>query len=217
MRPDIAFAVSKLSQFFTNPNSCHWQALQRVLRYVSGQPFLGLLLRLSTSTTVEVFSDANWARDASDRKSHSGFVVYYGGNIIAWHSKKQATVARSSMEAEYKSLTDGTTEVMWVTKVLGKLGAPTSEQSTAWCDNASAIWLSANPVIHQTTKHVAVSFHFVGEKVADGSLKVRYISTKDQQANILTKALQRDAFIYLKDKLVWEIPTSLRGGIRPSS
>lgn len=71
-RPDIAFAVSKLSQFFTNPNSCQWQALQRVLRYVSGQPFLGLLLRPSTSTTVEVFSDADWAGDASDRRSHDG-------------------------------------------------------------------------------------------------------------------------------------------------
>lgn len=82
--------------------------------------------------------------------------------------------------AEYKSLVDGAAEVMWVTKVLGELGAPTSEQSTAWCDNASAICLSANLVLHQTTKHVAVSFHFMHEKVADGSLKVRYISTKNQ-------------------------------------
>lgn len=171
-RMDISYAIYKLSQFFTNPNSSHWQALQHVLRYVSGLPFLGIMLRPSLSTIVEAFSNADWAGDASDQRSHGGFVVYYGGNIVSWRSKKQATVARSSTEAEFKSLTDDTAEVIWVTEVLRELGAPTSGQSTVWCESSSAISLSANPVLHNTTKHVAVSFHFVHEKVVDGSLLV---------------------------------------------
>lgn len=214
---DISFAVNKLSQFFTNPNLCHWQALQRVLRYVSGQPFLGLLLHPSSSTTVEVFSDVDWVGDALDRRSHGGFVVYYGGNIVSWRLKKQATVARSSTEAEYKSLTDATTEAMWVTEVLHELGAPPSGRSIIWCDSTSAISLSANPVLHNTTKHVAVSFHFVRERVADDGLVVRHVSTKDQQADILTKALQWEAFRHLRSKRMWEIPINLRGGVKPSN
>lgn len=64
MRPGVSFTISKLSQFFTNPTTFHWQALQWILRYVFGSPFSGLLLRATTSTTVTVFSDADWARDA---------------------------------------------------------------------------------------------------------------------------------------------------------
>lgn len=116
--------------------------------------------------------------------------------------KKQATVTHPSMEAEFKSLVDGIVEAMWVTEVLRELGAPTSGQSTAWCDRASAISLSANLVLHNMTKHVAVSFHFVCEKVVDGSLMIRHASTKDQQTDILTKALQREAFRYLRSKLM---------------
>lgn len=136
---------------------------------------------------------------------------------MSWRSKKQAMVARSSMEAEYKSLPDATAEAMWVTVVLCELGAPALGCSTIWCDSASAISLSTNPVLHNTTKYVAVSFHFVQERVVDGSLVVRYVSTKDQQADILTKALQWEAFHHLRCKLMWEIPISLRGGVKPSN
>lgn len=75
-RPDISYAVSKLSQFLSSPTKCHWQALQRVLQYVSRTPFLGILLRPTTSTKVSVFSDADWAGDASDRRSHGGYLVF---------------------------------------------------------------------------------------------------------------------------------------------
>lgn len=76
-----------------------------------------------SSTDIEVFSNADCAGDVSDRRSHGGFIVYYGGNIISWQSKKKDIVARSSIEAEYKSLVDATYEVLWITKVLHELGA----------------------------------------------------------------------------------------------
>lgn len=67
---------------------------------------------------VSMFFDADWAGDASDRQSHGGYVVTYGGNIVSWQSKKQATIARSSMKAEYKSLANATSEDLWLVKVL---------------------------------------------------------------------------------------------------
>lgn len=67
MRPDISFTVIKLSQIFTTPTTTHWQALQRVLRYISCNPFLGLLIRPTSSTTITVFSDADWAWDTLDK------------------------------------------------------------------------------------------------------------------------------------------------------
>lgn len=80
---DISLAVSKLSQFFSNPTKCHWQALQRILRYVSGNPFSGILLRPTTSAKVTVFSDADYAGDALDKRSHRGFVVSYGAYLVS--------------------------------------------------------------------------------------------------------------------------------------
>lgn len=149
-------------------------------------------------------------RCVGPRKSHGGFIVYYGGNIVSWQSKKQAIVACPSTEAEYKSLIDTMAEAMWVNKVLCELGAQVSNNATIWCDSTSAISLSANLVLHSKTKHVVVSFHFVRE-IADGSITVRHVSTKEQHADILTKAVPWETFRYLRSKLMKKISINLRG------
>lgn len=122
-RPYISYVVNKLAHFLSNPTELHWQALQRVLQYISENPFLGIMIHRTKSTTVEVFSNADWARDVFDRRSHGRFVMYYGGNVISWQSKKQAMVALNSLiEVEYKILADATSEALWVCKVLNELG-----------------------------------------------------------------------------------------------
>lgn len=98
--PDISFTVSKMSQFFTCPVKCHWQALQRILWYISENLFIGILIRPTSSTNIEVFSNVDWAGDVSNRRSHGGFIVYCGENIVSWQLKKQTIVARSSTEVE---------------------------------------------------------------------------------------------------------------------
>lgn len=138
--------------------------------------------------------------------------MYYGSNLVSWQSKKQATVARSSIEDEYKSLADATLEALWVAKVPRELGVSASMPYTIWCDSASAIRLIANLILHVATKHVAMSYHFVREKVADGSLLVRHILTKEQQANVFTKALPYESSRYHCGKLMHDVPISLRGG-----
>lgn len=148
--PDISYAVSKMLQFFTNPMKHHWKALQQILRHISQNPFLGIWIRPSSSIKIEAFFDADWAGDLSNKHNHGGFVTYYGRNLISWQSKKQPTVARSSTEAEYMSITDAASEILWLRKNLDELGETLESSSILWCDstNAQSIYKSNSTCYH---------------------------------------------------------------------
>jgi histone deacetylase 1/2 len=194
-RPDLSFAVNKVCQYLHAPRCAHWSAVKRILRYVKGTLSHGLLLRpSSTLPLLSAFSDADWAGDPDDRRSTGGFAIFYGGNLISWSARKQATVSRSSTESEYKSLANATAELIWVQALLGELGVIQRRPPVLWCDNIGATYLSANPVFHARTKHIEIDFHFVRERVARKLLEIRFISSKDQLADIFTKPLPLPQF-----------------------
>jgi hypothetical protein len=150
---------------------------------------LGLRLSKSSSTVVSAFSDADWAGCPDDRRSTGGFAVYVGSNLVSWNARKQATVSRSSTEAEYKSLANATAEIMWIQTLLDELGVSQSKAAVLWCDNIGATYLSANPVFYARTKHIEVDYHFVRERVARKLLNIKFISSGDQVADGFTKSL----------------------------
>jgi len=186
-RPDIAFAVNKVCQFLHSPTSDHFTAVKRIQRYISGTIDFGLRFTRSSTNVISAFSYADWAGCSDDRRSTGGFAVFHGDNLISWQSKKQATISRSSTEAEYKALANATAEVIWVQSLLDELGISQSRVRILWCDNIGATYLSATPVFHARTKHIEVDYHFVRGRVARKQLEVRIISSDDQVADGFTK------------------------------
>jgi histone deacetylase 1/2 len=138
---------------------------------------------------VSAFSDADWAGFLDDRRSTCGFAVFLGNNLVSWTARKQATVSRSSTEAEYKALANATAEMIWVQKLLNELRIPHPQAARLWCDNLGAKYLSANHVFHARTKHIEIDFHFVRERVAQKLLDIRFINSADQLADGFTKAI----------------------------
>ncbi|XP_019184399.1 PREDICTED: uncharacterized protein LOC109179349 [Ipomoea nil] len=200
-RPDLSYAVNRLCQFMHSPTEDHWNLVKRVLRYIKGTLDYGLQLIPSASTAIHAYSDSDWAGCPVDRKSTSGYAVYLGSNLISWLSKKQRIVARSSTEAEYKTLVDVSAEVTWVVSLLQELGLHSGQPATLWCDNLGATYLCANPVFHARTKQVEIDYHFVRYKVASGDFVVNYVSTTDQLDDIFTKPLPSPRFSTLRGKL----------------
>nr|XP_019702109.1 uncharacterized protein LOC109504966 [Elaeis guineensis] len=120
-RPDIAYAISVISQYMHDPRESHMERAFRVLLYLKGCPDRGLLFSQHDTFQVEGFTDADWAGSLDDRRSTSGYCTYVGGNLVTWRSKKQSVVARSSTEAEYRAMALGICELLWLQKLLQKL------------------------------------------------------------------------------------------------
>ncbi|XP_062080773.1 uncharacterized mitochondrial protein AtMg00810-like [Humulus lupulus] len=215
-RPEIAYSVNKVSQFMHNPLESHWIVVKRILRYLAGTLDYGIHLQRPTQLVLEAFSDADWASDPDDRRSTTGFCVYFGGNLDAWQSKKQHTISRSSIEAEFRSLASVVTEITWIQSLLRDLHITTQPSPLVWCDNLSSVMLAANLILHARTKHIEIDLYFVRDKVLQGKLSVRHVPAISQIADCLTKPLSITHFSVLRDKLsVVSLNTlSLRGAVR---
>lgn len=117
IRPDIAFSVHQVSQFMQAYMESHFTAVKRILRYVKGSLSTGITYTKG-EMVFKSFNDANWAGDPNDRRSTTGLVMFLGNNLISWSSKKQQTVSRSFIEAEYRALSSTTAELDWIKQIL---------------------------------------------------------------------------------------------------
>jgi histone deacetylase 1/2 len=202
-RPEIAFSVNKVCQFLSNPLEEHWKAVKRILRYLSGTLHYGLLIQaapIDKPLSLIGFCDADWASDPDDRRSTSGACIYVGPNLVSWWSKKQSLVARSSAEAEYRSLAILSSEILWLQSLLTELGCQFHTPKIL-CDNLSTVSLAHNPTLHHRTKHMELDIFFVREKVLSKNLVVSHVPAQDQWADVFTKPLSAVKFCSLRNKL----------------
>ena len=200
-RPDLAYSVGILAQYMSAPSESHWSGVKRVLRYVKGTLRYGLVFSVNQDNTLIGYSDSDWAGDVDTRRSTSGYTYYIGNSLVSWSSKKQATVAKSTTEAEYVALSLATQESIWLRRLLKSIGHGTVSPTVIHEDNQGAIEISRNPKHHNRTKHIDVSFHFTRERVGSKEVTVIHCPTSDMIADVMTKALGRVRFQKLRDLL----------------
>jgi hypothetical protein len=188
-RPDICYAVSVVSRYMHDPRTGHMDVVYHILRYLKGTPGKGLWFKRNKHMNLEGYCDADWASSRDDRRSTSGYCVFVGGNLVSWRSKKQAVVARSTAEAEYRAMTLSICEMMWLKRLLGELKVLRNGTMRLHCDNVAAINIANNPVLFERTKHVEIDKFFIKEKIDSGVLRLKHINSCNQLADCLTKGL----------------------------
>ena len=138
-RPDIVHAVSIISRLMNEPSKDHLAAAKRILRYIKGTKSYGIMYESEADYKLIGYTDSDWAGSIDDRRSTSGYVFQLGSKSISWSSKKQATVALSSSEAEYVSATSAACEAVWLRRILKDLQQKIEDATTIYCDNMSAV------------------------------------------------------------------------------
>jgi hypothetical protein len=189
-RPDIAFAVSKLSQFNANPTATHLKAALHVLRYLKGTRNLCIIYKRQPGRVNTLgYSDADWGSDENDRISYTGYAFIIHGGPASWTAHKQTTVANSSFESEYMALSDASREAIARGQFFQELNIP-SMPILILSDNEAALDLADGTTTnHRRAKHIDIRYHQVRHFIQQGKVEVSHISSEYQIADIFTKAL----------------------------
>lgn len=200
-RPELCYSIYVLSQVMHKPRVVHWGAVVRVLKYLKGSPGQGIMLKAVSDLRVRTFCDSDWASCPNTRRSLSTYIVLLGDSPISWKTKKQDTVSHSSAEAEYMSMAAALREMKWLKCLLADMGIRHNTPIELFCDSKSALYIAANPVFHERTKHIEADCHSVRDAVQDRLIVTRHVRTTEQLADIMTKSLGSASFHYLLSKL----------------
>ncbi|MBW0526413.1 hypothetical protein O181_066128 [Austropuccinia psidii MF-1] len=185
-RPDIAFDVNYLARFSMNTKKSHWEALEHLIAYVRGTRTLGILMANNNSSpAIHCYVDASWGGEG-DQSSH-GYIILHGKSPISWQSKKQSTVASSTAQAEYMALSFAARECNWILNLFQPMLG--SIIPTMLSDNKTAVGILTSLLNKKQTWHLIQQFNLINEYIACKNVQLEWVSTNNQLANILTKAM----------------------------
>lgn len=202
-RPDLAYAVGKLSQYTHDPTAKHCTALDRVLKYLKGTADLALVYNHSDNGDPIGFADAAYGDDMNDQKSTHGHTLLLGNGAVIWSSKKQRSVVTSTMKAEYSSMCQAAKDIVWATGWMNELGFGKDMNLPIVLngDNQGTLDLIKNPEHHSKSKHIDIQLHYLREVVNDGYASTAHVSTRSMVADIFTKPLPAPVLQELREKL----------------
>src|SRR5277367_1503505 len=191
-RPDLSFSVSLLARFQANPGIEHWRALIHVIEYVKNTINYGLTYSRAFDISPTAFVDADYGGCKDTRRSTSGYVFMMAGGAVNWSSKRQATVALSTVEAEYVAMSRCAQQMSWMHNWLDEVKIEHSLPGLIKGDNRGAIALTKNTKDHGKVKHIDIRHHYIRELLRSGIIILEQVPSADNLADLFTKPLPRD-------------------------
>ena len=203
-RPDISFAVNYLSRRVSKPNVSDWKMIERVFRYLRGTEHFDIFF--NGDANLKAYTDSDYGGTEVDMISTSGILIELGGPIV-WIAQKQSVTSTSSAEAEYRAATNGIQEVCWIRRMITELGMQQMTKPTdLFVDNKAAIHMMENAEEGKVTrgkKHIEIRRKFINHHVGK-TVRLVYLNTREQVADIFTKALNKKFFEKLRQELLKE-------------
>ncbi|CAI5473561.1 unnamed protein product [Closterium sp. Yama58-4] len=191
-RPDLAYPLSILARYVApgRHRKEHMDAAKRVLRYLCSTSGMGLVLGGRDRVVLTGHSDASWADDQATQRSSQGYTFSLGSGSVSWRSTRSSSVLSSSCEAEIYATAMAAQELRWLTYLLTDLGERPRSPPVLYVDNQAAIALCEEHRLEHRTKHIALRYFLARELQQRGQLRLRYVATEANLADVFTKALQ---------------------------
>jgi len=203
-RPDLAYTVSALSQFSSQPTAQHMGILKQVLQYLKSTRNLTLTYKNlhASDVTLSGYSDFDYGGDRNNWKSTLGNIFQIAGNTISWWSVKQQCVSTSTVEAEYIALSTTAKQQIWLQNALAELRLDSEIPAALHTDNIGAIDLTSNLHISDKSKHINIAYHHIRDLVENGIINLLHVPSEDNLADICTKPLPLPRFCTLRDDVL---------------
>jgi hypothetical protein len=207
-RAELAYAVSVVASKNQNPTMKDWMKVKRIFRYLKGSSDQGIEFQSGSNTGIEVYADASFNVGPGERKSRSGYAIFFNGNLVSWYSKKQPGLpALSTVEAEFRSATQAIPEGLWLRNLCLEITKSFDNRVeinpgiTLLEDNQGAIAAMKNPVQFSKLRHIDLKHCFIRDTVRQGLVKVLYCESKKMIADVFTKALDQYKFCGFRNNL----------------
>ena len=196
-RPDLSFAVSLLARFQANPGMDHWKALLHVVGYIKNTIDFGITYSRDGDLNPIAYADADYGGCRDTRRSTSGYVFTMAGGPVTWSSKRQATVALSTVEAEYVAMSRCAQQMVWTQSWLEEADIDFTRPGVIKGDSRGGIALTKNTRDHGKIKHINIRHHYLRDLVRNGDIVFEQVPSADNLADLFTKPLARDHHVRL--------------------